>query len=145
MVDYPMSFLSQSTWIVVGWTSRGDHSEMFLLVEFCCGTPPSCLKVLGGWPSRLYAWPSRQYGGGLQHFSVSPSPFWFYILLGLGWGWAKGVLGLRVWGQGLTILAGAIARPINLKRRIHSPPTYGLTYPFLLFPAMIVALSSENA
>ena len=23
--------------------------------------------------------------------------------LGLGWGWAKGVLGVRVWGQGLTI------------------------------------------
>ena len=26
--------------------------------------------------------------GGLQHFSVSPSPLWFYILLGLRWGLA---------------------------------------------------------
>ena len=42
-------------------------------------------------------------GGGLQHFSVSPSPLWFQFLLGLSWGWAQGVLGLRFWGQGLTI------------------------------------------
>ena len=37
------------------WLSRGDHSKMFLLFEFCCGTPPSCLKVGGGgggwWPT----------------------------------------------------------------------------------------------
>ena len=36
------------------WTSRGDHSEPFLLFDFYCGTPPSCLKVIGGvgcrWP-----------------------------------------------------------------------------------------------
>ena len=32
-------------------------------------------------------------GGGLQHFSVSPRPLGFGFL----------VLGLRVWGQGLTI------------------------------------------
>ena len=32
------------------WTSRGDHSEPFLLFEFLCWTPPSCLKVMGlGW------------------------------------------------------------------------------------------------
>ena len=31
-----------------GWTSRGDHSKVFLLFGFCCGTPPSCLKVRGG-------------------------------------------------------------------------------------------------
>ena len=61
---------------------------MFLLVEFCCGTPPSCLKVMGGWPSRLYAWPSRLYGGGLQHFSVSPSP------LGTNWDFELGLTGL---------------------------------------------------
>ena len=29
------------------WTSRGDHSEPFLLFEFFSGTPPSCLKVIG--------------------------------------------------------------------------------------------------
>ena len=49
-----------------GLTSTGDHSKMFLLFEFVCGTPPSCLKVKG-WV----------VGGGLQHFSVSPSPLWF--------------------------------------------------------------------
>ena len=31
------------------WTSRGDHSKMFSLFGFCCGTPPSCLKVVGWW------------------------------------------------------------------------------------------------
>ena len=30
---------------------------------------------MGGWPSRLYAWPSWLYGGGPCDFSVSPSPF----------------------------------------------------------------------
>ena len=45
------------------WTSIGDHSKMFLLFGFCCGTPPSCLKVRGG--------------GLRQHFS--PNPFWFQI------------------------------------------------------------------
>ena len=49
MVDYPMSFLLLSTWNLFGWTSRGDHYKMFLLFEFCCRTPPSCLKVGGGW------------------------------------------------------------------------------------------------
>ena len=27
---------------------EGDHSEPFLLFAFYCGTPPSCLKVMGG-------------------------------------------------------------------------------------------------
>ena len=49
-----------------GWTSTGDHSKIFLLFEFLCGIPPSCLKVKGWWVV-----------GGLQHFSVSPSPLWF--------------------------------------------------------------------
>ena len=43
------------------WTSGGEHSEPFLLFEVYCGTPPSCLKVvgwvggggLGGWPMRF--------------------------------------------------------------------------------------------
>ena len=59
---------------------------MFLLFEFCCGTPPSCLKVMGGghshlyaWHSRLYAWHSRLYGGvGAHEILVSaPVPFGF--------------------------------------------------------------------
>ena len=47
MVDSPVSFLLLS--MDFGWTSRGDHSKMFLLFEFYCGTPPSCLKVTGWW------------------------------------------------------------------------------------------------
>ena len=53
MVDYPMSFLLLSSWIFFWWTSTGDHSKMFLLFEYCCGTPPSCLKVMGGWSQSL--------------------------------------------------------------------------------------------
>ena len=49
MVDYPMSFPLLSSWIFFWWTSTGDHSKMFLLFEYCCGTPPSCLKVYGWW------------------------------------------------------------------------------------------------
>jgi len=78
MVGYSVSFFLLSTWDFFSWTSRGDHSEPFLLFEFCCGTPPSCLKVRVG-------------GGGLQHFSVSPRPLGFWFLV------------LGVWGQGLTI------------------------------------------
>ena len=47
------------------WMHRGDHFESFLPFEFGCGNSPSCLKVKGGG------------GGGLQDFSVSPSPLWF--------------------------------------------------------------------
>ena len=47
-VDYSMSFLLLSTQNFFGWTSGGDHSEPFLLFEVYCGTPPSCLKVMGG-------------------------------------------------------------------------------------------------
>ena len=98
MVDYPMSFLSMSTFF--WWTSREDHSKMFLLFEFCCETPPSCLKVRG-WVEPESMWWSQSLCGGLEQFSVSPRPLG--SLLGLGWGWAYGVWGLRVWGQGLTI------------------------------------------
>ena len=53
MVDYPMSFLLLYTWNFFCWRSRGEHSKMFLLIVFCCGTPPSCFKVMGwvvgGW------------------------------------------------------------------------------------------------
>ena len=48
MADYPTSFLSLSTLNLFGLTSNGDHSKMFLLFDFFCGTPPSCLKVGGG-------------------------------------------------------------------------------------------------
>ena len=45
---------------------------MFLLIVFCCGTPPSCLKVRGWW----WWW---VVGGGLEQFSVSPRPLVFGI------------------------------------------------------------------
>ena len=52
-----------------------DHSEPFLFSELFCGTPPSCLKVMG--------WVGG--GGGLQDFSVSPSPLWANLGFKLGW------------------------------------------------------------
>ena len=54
---------------------------MFLVFEFVCGTPPSCLKVRG-WVV-----------GGLQHF-------WFLDLIGT---WKR--LGQGVWGQCMTIVS----------------------------------------
>ena len=55
---------------------------MFLLFEFCCGTPPSCLKVMG-WVVVVVGGGGGG-GGGLEQFSVSPRP------LGFGFG-AKGL------------------------------------------------------
>ena len=86
MVDYSMSFLLPSSWIFFWWTSTGDHSKMFFLFEFCCGTHPSCLKVMGWW---WWWW----WVGGLEHFSVSPRP------LGFGFG-TKG-FGAEGLGPGL--------------------------------------------
>ena len=80
MVDYSLSFLLLSTQNFFCRTSRGDHSEPFLLFEVYCGTPPSCLKVMGWWG-----------GGGPGDFSVSPRPLGFWV-----WG-------LGVWGLGLAI------------------------------------------
>ena len=54
------------------------------------------LKSCGVGGARVYVEEPESMCGGLQHFSVSPRP------LGFGFG-TKG-LGLRVWGQGLTIL-----------------------------------------
>ena len=46
---------------------------MFLLFEFVCGTPPSCLKVRV-WVVVVVV------VGGLKHFSVSPRPLGFVFL-----------------------------------------------------------------
>ena len=62
---------------------------MFLLIEFCCGTPPSYLKVYGGG------------GGGLEQFSVSPRP------LGFGFG-TKG-FGAKGLGPGLDNYLGKLS------------------------------------
>ena len=72
---------------------------MFLLIEFCCGTPPSCLKVMG--------WVVVG-GGGLQDFSVSPRPLGFWV-------WVLGV-----WGLGLTKFGPSLP-PKNTDR--NSVPT----------------------
>ena len=97
MVDYPVSRIHLGFFC---WTSREDHSKMFCIFEFCCETPPSCLKVRG-WVEPESMWWSQSLCGGLEQFSVSPRPLG--SLLGLSWGWDYGVWGLRVLGQGLTI------------------------------------------
>ena len=67
-----------------------DHSETFLLPELFCGTPPSCLKVRGGW---------GLWVGGLQDFSVSP--LWVNLGFKLGWtGLGLGLGGLGTQGLG---------------------------------------------
>ena len=68
-----------------------DHSGPFLFSELFCGTPPSCLKVMG--------WVGG--GGGLQDFSVSPSPLWVNLGFKLGWtGLGLGLGGLGTQGLG---------------------------------------------
>jgi len=57
---------------------------MFLLTEFCCETPPSCIKV-GGWV------------GGLQHFSVSPRPLGFLVFGFWGFGFGARAWQLALW------------------------------------------------
>ena len=66
------------------WTSTGDHSKMFLLFEFCCGTPPSCLKVRVGGGGWVVAW----------SILVSAKGPLVLVLRQKGFG-------RRVWGQGL--------------------------------------------
>ena len=50
-----------------------------------------------GGPAGIYAWPSRLYGGGLQHFIVSPRPIW------INWDFELGLaeLGLGLGGLGI--------------------------------------------
>ena len=109
MVDYSMSFLSLYTWDFFCWTSRGDHSEPFLLFKVYCGIPPSCLKVGGGvepesmwWSQSLCGepesmWRSQSLCGGPWDFSVSPRPLGFGFL-GLGL-WGLGPGGLTIWRE----------------------------------------------
>ena len=51
---------------------------------------------MGGWHSRLYGGTAGYMVGGLQDFSVSPSPLW--VNLGFELGWTG--LGLGLWGLG---------------------------------------------
>ena len=67
-----------------------DRQKKFF--EFFCGTPPSFLKVIGWW------W----VVGGLQNFSVSPSPLWVNLGFKLGWtGLGLGLEGLGTNGFGV--------------------------------------------
>ena len=91
-----MFSLNMVSTLIFVWTSKGDHSESVLLFGFCFGNPPSFLKV-GGW---VVAY---------RILVSAPVPL---VLIGflnwveLGWtglGLGLGVLGIRFWGQGLTI------------------------------------------
>ena len=64
---------------------------MFLLFEFCCGTPPSCLNVVGGGWWWWWVWVGGD--GGLEQFSVSPRP--------LGFGFGTKRFGAKGLGPGL--------------------------------------------
>ena len=68
--------------------SLGDHSKMFLVFEFVCGTPPSCLKVRG-WVV---------VGGGWLVVVVAYS-----ILVSAQGPLVLGFWVLGFWGQALTI------------------------------------------
>ena len=70
-----------------------DHSGPFLFSELFCGTSPLCLKVIGWWVVVV---------GGLQDFSVSPSPLWVNLGFKLGWtGLGLGLEGLGTNGFGV--------------------------------------------
>ena len=66
---------------------------MFLLIVFCCGTPPSCLKVRGWVVVVVVDGGDGGDGGCLEQSSVSPRP------LGFGFG-TKG-FGAKGLGPGL--------------------------------------------
>ena len=60
------------------------------------------IKVIGGWPSWLYAWPSQLYGGVVAHKILvsAPVPFGFrfyWDLFGVG----RRVFGTKGFGPGL--------------------------------------------
>ena len=45
--DYGILIMVQQIRLMMVSLNRVDHSKMFLLFEFCCGSTPSCLKVKG--------------------------------------------------------------------------------------------------
>ena len=69
----------------------GTILKLSYFLNLFCGTPPSCLKFMGG-------------GGGwwVVDFSVSPSPLWVNLGFKLGWtGLGLGLEGLGTNGFGV--------------------------------------------
>ena len=56
-------------------TSKGDHSEPFLFFEFFSGTPPSCLKVMGGVGASVYVVGASVYVVAPKIIASAPVPF----------------------------------------------------------------------
>jgi len=77
--------------LIFGWLSTGDHPETLVLFEFFCWTPPSCLKVIGGWwPTGFYCQPQAPFGFN-----------WVLVLIGTWLGLGLGDLGAEGLGPGL--------------------------------------------
>jgi len=73
-----------------------DHSGPFLFSELFCGTPPSCLKVVGWW---WWWWWVVAY----RILVSAPVPFgliWVSNWVGLGWDWVWRDWGLMGLGLG---------------------------------------------
>ena len=47
ILDAGILIMVQQIRLMMVSLNRVDHSKMFLLFEFCCGSTPSCLKVKG--------------------------------------------------------------------------------------------------
>ena len=75
-----------------------------MVAQPCLGVAQPTIKdrkVRGGWPSRLYSGPAGYMVGGLQDFSVSPSPLLGLFGLELVWtGLELGLGGLGTKGLG---------------------------------------------
>ena len=75
-------------------TSKGDHSEPFLFFEFFSGTPPSCLKVMGGVGASVYVVGASVYVVAHKILVSAPVPLEL-ILTGFDW------VGAGPWGCGI--------------------------------------------
>ena len=114
---------------------RGDHPKTFSLKALFCQSTHSWLKLGGGWPSRLFAWPSRLYGGLWDDTVISwdfhshfpfptPSPsrltkiwiMYFGVELGTwikGWGFGSFDL-IQDFASGLAIKVFLLSCPLEI-------------------------------
>ena len=96
--SHSFCFISSQLSLVPSFLIPIPMSTLFLLFQFYCGTPSSCLKVRGGVCKRLCGvvqaamWCcasgyvvvcKRLCGGGPWDFSVSPRPLFGFLGLGL--------------------------------------------------------------